>query len=453
MIRWAMLRRALALALGLALGLATAPAGANGRFPQAQQLVQAPSDPSRLVLRATYGLLVSSDAGGSWHWICEQSIGYSGVEDPAVGITAGGTLLAGIFDGLRVSSDGGCDFSSGGAELEGRFVVDLSVDKVTPSRALALTSNGKGGGSFDTRLWESTDDGKTFTQIGTLPDTLLGLTLDPAPSEPSRIYVSGLGGSAAPTLQRSIDGGKTWVERPIAGLAAGAAPFLAAIDPKNADRVWLRATDSDTGRLLVSDDAGDSWTEVLAKPGYMLGFALSPDGATVSVGFGDPKGGAAIDPDSLGLWRAPTSSHAFERVFTGPVNCLTWTAAGLFACSSQFDQGFELGLASDPMFASGTKDPFTPLLTLTGLTGPLACSTGSSAQCAAAWPATCELIGKCDGPDGGVGGAAGSGGGGASGDGGDGGGCGCRVAGGPAGASAGLAALLLLLALWRRQRR
>ena len=44
----------------------SATAWANGRFPRADQLVAVPGEPAELVLRTTFGLLVSHDAGVTW---------------------------------------------------------------------------------------------------------------------------------------------------------------------------------------------------------------------------------------------------------------------------------------------------------------------------------------------------------------------------------------------------
>ncbi len=161
-----------ATCLALSAFLFAAGASANGRFPLAQQLVVSPQDPNWLVLRATFGLVISADAGKSWRWVCEQSVGYSGIEDPAIGVTKGGALVAGIFDGLRRSENGGCDFTFPSPELEGRYAVDITVDKKDTSRVYVLASTGKGGGKFETILFRSTDEGATFSQLGAaLPDS------------------------------------------------------------------------------------------------------------------------------------------------------------------------------------------------------------------------------------------------------------------------------------------
>ena len=52
----------------------------------------APDDPQFLAVRTTFGVLVSGDSGQHWDWICERALGYSGVQDPTLGLMEGGTL-------------------------------------------------------------------------------------------------------------------------------------------------------------------------------------------------------------------------------------------------------------------------------------------------------------------------------------------------------------------------
>src|SRR5438094_3477454 len=92
-------------------------ANANGRPPEANGVVLQPSDPNAIYIRTTFGLLVSRDAGCSFHWICEDAIGYGGTFDPKYAIANDGALFAGTFDGLRVSRDAGCSFSVATAAL------------------------------------------------------------------------------------------------------------------------------------------------------------------------------------------------------------------------------------------------------------------------------------------------------------------------------------------------
>ncbi|MEZ4225030.1 MAG: hypothetical protein R3B13_29015 [Polyangiaceae bacterium] len=393
--------------VGLAALLQCLGASANGRFPLAQQLVVAPKDPNSLALRSTFGLVLSKDGGKNWHWVCEQAIGYSGVEDPALGVTQGGALIAGIFDGLRRGDPKGCDFTFPDPQLKDRYAVDVTVDKTDPRIVYVLTSTGKGGGNFETLLWRSSDEGVTFNQLGSaLPEAFLGLTLDPAPSDPNRIYVSGLGSGSAGLLYATNDAGQSWQSFTVPSADIQNSPFIGAVSPTDPLRVYLRIAGSQTNRLLLTDDGGQSFTEIFAGTGRMLGFALSPSGDEVTIGYGDPKGGAVVDPQTLGLWHAKTSDHVFTRVHEGPVNCLTWTSQSLYVCGSQFEQGFELGRVDAPSLGGGSVD-FTPVFRLDDVQGPAPCPSGSGTEslCTSAWPALCELLGRCT--DAGSGGADG----------------------------------------------
>lgn len=428
-----------AATLATALLGASSPALGNGRFPAAGQLVVDPSSPDHLVLRATYGILSTQDAGQRWDWICEDAVGYGGIEDPSMGILQNGTLLAGIFAGLALSSDAGCGWSFAGGGLAGRFVVDVSVEKADPSRAIFLLSNGLSATTFSTQVYETLDGAQSFQQAGVdLPSNMVGVTLDAAPSDPARLYVTGRrdAPSYVGVLARSSDRGGTWEQKDIPGADALASPFLAAVDPADPLRIYVRLDGKDQDTLLASDDGGDTWTTVFTTPGRLLGFALSPDGQ--SLRFGGPEDGMyAADRDML----APTKLGAL-----GPL-CLAWTDAGLYTCADQFKDGFVAGVSQD----GGAS--FSPLLTLDGLCGPLPCPDGTATGdlCALAWGPTQATIGSkdCDGagpPDAGPPASSSSGGG-------DDGGCQASAASAGSGAAGLLVALGSFAALAARGRR
>ncbi len=401
-----MLVRSLVSAGALLAAFALAvPAAANGRFPQSQQLVEFPSNPDRLILRTTFGVLRSVDAGRTWQIICEESVGYGGTEDPAVGVTADGTIIAGMFSGLGVSHDLGCQFDFVKSGLDARFVIDVTVEKEDPTSSLALISEGLGGGRFLNQVWQSPDNGVTWTQAGAnLEENMLGLTLDPAPSDPSRIYVTSqaIGGGA---IFRSSDRGVSWESFPVPGTGSDASSFIGAVHPTDADRVFVRVSGFRTSNdgvaaddvLLVTNDAGESWVEVHRAGGKMLGFALSPDGAEVLIGYGNPLDGTVVDSAALGLWRASTSDFVFEKIFDGSITCAAWTPAGVYVCSSEFSVGFELGFAPSPSFTLADAAPFTILMNLRDAEGVVDCPAGTSSgdRCPSRWPELCELIARC----------------------------------------------------------
>ena len=72
----------LACVCTMVLGAYASSAQANGRFPAANQLVFNPADANHFVVRTTFGFVESTDAGGSFRWICEAMVSPTGVQDP-----------------------------------------------------------------------------------------------------------------------------------------------------------------------------------------------------------------------------------------------------------------------------------------------------------------------------------------------------------------------------------
>ncbi|WP_437971040.1 hypothetical protein WMF04_17900 [Sorangium sp. So ce260] len=438
-------RLSLSVAALLSIAALAAPASANGRFPAAGLIASHPSDPSRLMVRATYGLLSTHDGGEAWRWICEPVVGFGGNEDPMLAFLADGTIVAGVFDGLSASKNGGCDWSFAPGELMNRYVIDLSADREDPSRAVLVVSTGLGAGRFLTQLWETSDNADSWTKAGgDLPEDFLAHTVDAAPSNRDRVYVSGRFGAPdyAGALQRTDDRGATWERLDIPGSDDSRLPYIGAIDPADPDTVYVRLDGDPTDALLVSRDGGESFTTVFESKGDLLGFALSPDGASVMVG--GPQDG---------IWRAPASSLEFEKISDVGARCLTWTDAALFACGDEFVDGFTVGRSTDE------GESFEALLHLDGLCGPIECApeSGAASTCADLWGATELTIGsrQCGGTSTASGGDAGA----ATGSGGSApppapepGGCGCKI-GAPGAASTGAAAppggrSVIWLALW-----
>ena len=373
--------RRLVSSLGAALAalsfLAPSLSFANGRFPLADQLVVDPQDPSHLVLRTTYGVLSSSDSGGSWGWVCEKAVGYGGTQDPAIGVLADGTVLAGIFEGLSITHDRGCSWAFAQAPLDKEYVIDVSVHRDEPSKAVAITSTGMGTG-FHVILAETSDNGVTWTQAGiAISSDMISLTVDVAPSKTDRVYVSGVVGKAyEPAIERTDDRGMTWTRMYFDAAYAKDTPYIAAIDPTNPDRVYVRLSGSDTDHLLFSEDGAQTFTEIFSTASDILGFALSPDGKRVAIG-----------SNVEGILIASTTDHAFQKVSSVQSRCLTWTNAGIYTCANEFADKFTLGLSTD----EGKN--FTILYNLPKVC-PLECSMGAPAttECTAAWAALAATL-------------------------------------------------------------
>jgi hypothetical protein len=446
------MRRAFAPSLTFALAVALAPSAArsNGKFPAADQLVIDPGEPAHLVLRTTFGLVTSRDAGAGWDWICETAVGYVDIEPP-IAVTAGGTLFAGLLDGVVRAGAGDCVWSKA-AGTRGKLIADVSAVAAVPGRAVAI--------SYDTaadacQFWESNDGAESFTPVGPPLAAFLCLTVDVAPTDPKRVYLSGRSGGSNGTsaVAASVDQGKSWKVTPV-DAATSVPPYIGAVAPDDPDVVYLRTPD-EPGRVLVSENGGAGFKEILTVDGAVLGFAVSPDAKTVLVG------SASFAPGgSTALWRGSPPGYAFTQISNEGVRCLSWGKAGVYACGLNAYE-YLVGVSTN------AGESFTKLVDLACVRGPIDCdpATTVGAACPQQWPTVSEKFNTETCGQGGEGGGGGtattssSGAGGAmsgatSGGAGaagarapDDGGCGCRLAPPPdAGARAALLVLVLALA-------
>jgi hypothetical protein len=409
----------IAAAICAAATLSAREAAANGRYPASTQIVFStdPADPDLIVVRATYGLLISRDNGTTWRWLCESALGVPSVsvEDPSVGLTANDALVVGLVEGLEVSRgasggaapDLGCNFGCTGGPLAGLSIVDLAVRPDAPDTAFALSSSYVFGDSgaiamLDNRVWQTTDDAADWTQRGVAIDPTISVTtIDVAPSDPARLYVSGtrgFGSMRTASLFVSTDGGESWTERPLPfDPTTDVSVFIGAVDPKVADRVYLRS--SGVSRLLVTSDAGQSFQVPLTLTGQMLGFAIAPDGSKVYAG--------SIEDGLLVGTPASDAGLAFHRVSSIHVGCLATRGDELWACSDE-PSGFSVGVSSSDgaQFASRLQEDglASAIACAPSAQGPFACggATANASQCAgAAFDAVCATLGGC-GVDGGA---------------------------------------------------
>jgi len=335
---------------------------ANGRFPRAQQIVSAPGDPSRVFLRATFGVLASFDGGHEWRWLCEDAIGFSGTWDPPAAVTPDGRLWLGLEHGLRWTTDA-CSVHTI-PELDGELVSDLSA---TGGDIVLVTSTPKKPAA----VWRVPAHGSP-TKMGA---GLEGFYLDTVDGSASgRVYVSGVrvGEKPSPHLFRSDDGGKTLRELSPAWPVAGRV-YLAAIDPKDSARLLVRVLGESGSDLLLSEDGGASFHVVLHTHGAMFGFASASDGATVWAG----SGGA-----DEGLFRSNDRGRTFSPLAKAPIFCLHRAADRLYTCSNPFtDNGYAVGVSTD----EGVT--LTPLLGFADVLGPTLCDAGEGTRCEKTWPA------------------------------------------------------------------
>jgi hypothetical protein len=355
-------------------------ARANGRFPAAQIIETVPGgDGSTVFLRATFGVLVSRDAGKSWRWVCERALGYEGTWDPPIAVTRDGRLWVGLERGL-VSTLDGCTVDRAN-ELTGETVKDLTTDP-RGETLWALT------GAPDRRgaVWRRALGG-AWERVGLVPEGLNPMTLEIAPSRPGRLYVSGQPfETIRGWLLRSDDGGKTFVggknELPAEGPF-----FIAGVDPMDADRVLVRHLHTTGSDVLLTPDGGKTFTNVLGIKSAMYGFAKSADGKTYWAG-----SGLAAD----GIYRSTDRGAHFERIASHGVQCLHAAAGGrLYVCENPLSIGAQaIAVSSDE------GKTVSPLARFADIAGPVSCgggdggaaSDGGASLCADAWKEARALL-------------------------------------------------------------
>jgi uncharacterized membrane protein YgcG len=415
----------------LALSAMTAPARANGRFPNAQQGRE--FAPGSLALTGTYGLLLTTNAGTDFQFVCESELFGIAADtitaDPLLELGPGGSILTGSLEGARISRDHGCTFeplvslprdwefyeTEPPPGAENGLVLDFSrrgAESDAPVIALVALFN-ESGAIIEHRVYEA-PSGDDFRPIGApiaLSAMDFGSTLDAAPSDPNRVYVSGtLRGE--PVVLASRDGAESFMPSALApddpDAVVGA--YIAAVSPSDPERLYVRVPrrmfQKDNGlytwddSLLVSDDGGANFSERLRVRANILGFALSPDGETVLAGFGDPSASRMLsDPAAVGVYRADAGELVFTKIVNDlDVTCLFWTEGALYACAAERDP-----LGNDPALANDfhlgvyrgrdvptTAGDFVPLLKLRDVRGPLPWLDGRRTQCADTWQTSKE---------------------------------------------------------------
>jgi hypothetical protein len=379
--------------------LAPALALGNGRPPSS---VSVTSHPGRndILIATTFGVLLSVDDGCSFHWLCEQSIGYGGTFDPKYAIGADGTIYATTFEGLRVSRDRGCTFTTatrGLAASDPGSLDGIWVD------AIEVAGNGDvwiataESGRFND-VYVSRDAGRTFTPAGLHSASIWWKSVKIARARPARIYVTGYqiagstpeGGQMPPTahLRRSDDGGATWSAMPLAAVALAATPVVhvIAVDPENPDVVYLRSAGAvapSGDKLYRSSDGARTFTEVLATSEPVQGMVIRGRAVIVAAGMG-------------GAYESSDGGVTFSPVVDAPrMACIHDRGNGqLLACGTNWDPDFfSVAVSSD-------GQNWQKLFRFADISGPLPCATTTVQHdvCElSVWPSLREQFGATKG--------------------------------------------------------
>lgn len=364
-----------ALAALALLLLGPSAASAHGRPPALHSLDAHPSTPELLVAQATWGLAVRAE-GSEWRWLCAAALGVDPrMEDPVIVAGPGGAILAGTFDGLWRSPDGGCTWERPSDALRDVFAIDV---RRAGTDTLFLVASDV---AMEDQLWRSDDGGRDWALVGGFGEVLVD-RVRVAPSRPSRVYASGSipardGADRQTFLLRSDDGGRSFEPTVVPFEPGERLLRLEAVDPDDPERVWATmlhfSGEEAPERVLRSDDGGATWTSPIAVP-RVGGVLVTSDAVWVGSRLG-------------GLHRAADGAAFTEVDAALPVTCLAELGDEVWACTDQARAGY--GLAR----VSPTAEPVLSLGEIAELVSCPRCST-SGVVCPAWAPDVAYDLGR-----------------------------------------------------------
>jgi len=417
-------RSRLAAAAVAALLLVAASRGrANGAFPDEFSVHFPPNAPHRILIGANFGLLVSEDDGATWRYACEPwvTVGSSDPLSPALvsfyQVTADGAVLA-DYGGITRSTDA-CNWPTSGGSVAGQGAQDIFADPNDAKRVLAILA--KSDGSL---IVASHDGGTTFDSPPLLDTHELLTGIEIARSKAGVFYATSVpiasGGSAK--FFATTDSGAHWTPTSL-GVPSGTQVRILAIDPEDANKVYLRALNGPSDAIVVTTDGGQTFNTLLIIRGAFTSFLRAGNGTLYA---GTMEGS---------LYVMPKGATAFNAPQTGPhLRCLGQRpgATRIYACGDMVLDGFSLGYSDD------NAATFHPVMSFKQLLGPLTCPPVQT-NCQPHWERIQGVLGIGVAADAGQGSGGGGGGGGGSGVGGG----SCATAGGGLICIAALAAFLL----------
>jgi hypothetical protein len=330
----------LLLAGGVALG--------NGRPPVTNGITFRPGDAHSIYLRSTFGLLIAHD-DCTFHWVCEQNVGYGGVFDPKYAVATDGTIFATTYKGLRVSRDQGCTFTSATDQLpmgDPNRIAETWIDSIDiATNGDVWVTTADSGKPND--VFRSLDNGVTFASANRHSPTIWWKSVKAAPSQPTRVYITGYevagaqpdGGLPAPKAHLSrTDDGVSWAESPLANVELGptATTYVRAVSPTDPDTFFLvseAAVNTVGDELYRSTDGGATLQKVFSSPNQRILDVVIVDDQRVLVALGaagsfeSTDGGATFH--ELGNWQDPQSRPP-------QLQCVGKRGSELFGCGANW---------------------------------------------------------------------------------------------------------------------
>jgi hypothetical protein len=333
-----------------------------------------PADrPSEIVLATNFGLIATTDAGVTWDWVCEHGHGYLGAMYQRAAPPSQ-RLFAVAPAGLVFSDDTACSWSVA-SDLQQTTVADAFADPVNPARVLALAAFIDPAGQAKNALFISMDGGTTFgAPVHMSPPNTTLASVEVSAANPDRIYMTSYTsvGAFSSHLLRSDDAGATWTASDITAMTGGRVARIAAVDPADPQKLYLRLTGADDA-IAVSSDGGAT-IRVPLVVGVGLTALLRRANGQVLV--------SALDVVDGALYRSTDGGESFVRLpSTLSIRALAERSGTIYAAANYFADGFALGVSLDDGLS------FQPLMKLEQVTSTRMCGNLAS-TCAP----TCDML-------------------------------------------------------------
>lgn len=245
------------------------------------RMVAHPTDSSVILVGGIFGLHRTTDGGATWATTSTSMFKDLWIDPANPSSVLGAALVTGVYG----STDGGATFNS----IPSPPAMNLVSISGTASRLYLGAETGP---------YSSTDGGATWSKAST---GLRASTISAVAVSPGASPVL-LAGSQAGELNRSIDGGATWTR---VLYVPGQRLLKLVFDPGTPARVYL----VNEGYLMVSTDAGATWSDLAGSP---------PGVGSVAICRQVPGTLWVSDLNGTGVWRTTDSGTTWTRVYTRP---------------------------------------------------------------------------------------------------------------------------------------